>query len=126
MVSSELVNGKQIVVLEFRGDQLIEPSSRSGRLAPPMLTDGTYELIVDGAVLGIDANGAAFGVAAVDDFFRLFGDSNGDGHVDSSDREDFMSFYTTGELNSIFDFDARPNKKAKDRTEFLKRLGTRI
>ncbi|MCO8121088.1 M12 family metallo-peptidase [Stieleria sp. TO1_6] len=125
VIQSELVAGKQIVVLKFTGKDLIESVSRKKQGEQAMLIDGQYRFTIDGAKLNLDANGSDFGVAAVDDFFRLFGDADGDGDVDSTDNQQFMDFYTQGDFNSIFDFDANERNRSKDRTEFLKRLGAR-
>lgn len=126
VVSSEVIDGKQVVILEFVGNSLIEPMSRRGANAAAMLSDGNYRFTIDGAPLGIDANVSRSGVTAVDEFYRLFGDTNGNRLVDSQDRDRFMEFYTEDDWNWLFDFDDRADRKTKDRSEFLKRIGTRL
>jgi hypothetical protein len=106
VLSSQLVGGKQVVVLGFTGTDLIEDISEGVLGVRPMLEDGNYRLTVDGSALGIDANGSDPGVDAIDDFFRLFGDANGDRNVDVSDAREFIRVYfRSGILDELFDFD---------------------
>ena len=126
VVRSDFVDGKQIVVLQVTGKELVEAISRKRQDHGAMLIDGEYRLTVDGAKLNLDANGADFGVKATDDFFRLFGDADGDGTVDGTDHSLFTEFDGSGNRNFIFDFDSRPNKKTLDRVQYLKRFGTRL
>ncbi|MCD0461718.1 Calx-beta domain-containing protein [Roseiconus lacunae] len=126
VVSSEVVNGQQVVVLQFAGRSAIEPSSRRVNGPGLMLADGNYRLTISGSVLGIDANGSAPGDDFVDDFFRLFGDYDADGDVDSADSDQFDHYYDDGTHSAVFDFDAKPNRRGSDRTEFFKRFGSRL
>lgn len=126
VISSELVAGQQVVTLKFTGRDLIEAISRRKPSVDPMLVDGEYRLTISGTVLGIDANGAAYGVDATDEFFRLFGDTDGDRDVDSTDHDRFFDYYENGERAYLFDFDAKPTKKAVDRAEFVKRYGIKL
>lgn len=127
VVSSDLVDGKQVVVLKFTGTDLIESISR--RRGDAMLIDGDYEFRINGAELNIDANGPERGVVAVDEFYRLFGDTDGDRDVDSDDHALFLD-YQTGTTTpggiefALFDFDDNTRTQSKDRAEFLERLGT--
>ncbi|MCA9140159.1 MAG: hypothetical protein KDB00_25480 [Planctomycetales bacterium] len=123
VISSEVVLGQQVVVLKFTGRDLIERPSRRNSSTEPMLIDGDYRFTIDGALLGIDANGVDFGVNATDEFFRLFGDTDGDGDVDGIDHDRFVEYYETGHRRSQFDFDARPSNTSTDEAEFIKRLG---
>jgi hypothetical protein len=90
-----------------------------------MLVDGEYRLTISGSQLNIDANGAAHGVDAVDEFYRLFGDADADGDVDSQDSDRFFEYFFENRSTALFDFDGKPQKKARDRAEFWKRLGDR-
>lgn len=126
VVRSELINGRQVVTLKFNGKDAIEPASRKKQGERAMLVDGTYRLNISGAILGIDANGKADGTDAVDDFFRLFGDYDGDADVDSDDYNRFLEFVADGDHNVIFDFDDAPSRRKRDRVEFMKRFGTRL
>ena len=105
VLSSELVGGKQVVVLGFTGDNLIDDKSVNVPGVRPMLEDGNYQLSVNGTVLGIDANGDAPGTSHVDDFFRFFGDSDGDRDVDGLDYFAFRRYFRDGILDNRFDCD---------------------
>ncbi|WP_197455214.1 reprolysin-like metallopeptidase [Stieleria neptunia] len=126
VVRSDVIAGQQVVVLKFTGTELVEAISRKKRNVDAMLVDGEYRLTIEGAKLGIDANGAGYGVNATDDFFRLFGDSDGDRDVDGTDSDRFFADDETAGQSSLFDFDAKPQKKAVDRSEFINRFGTQL
>ena len=113
--ASSLVGGKTRTVLTFDG-----PLAPNGSLA-----DQRYELTIHdervrdaaGNRLDGDANGGAGG-NQVDQFFRLFGDSDGDGDVDGQDFGRFgMTFLKTegGEgYNQQFDFDSDGDVDGED------------
>lgn len=126
VVRSDLVAGQQVVVLKFTGAELVEAISRKKRYVDAMLVDGEYRLTIEGAKLGIDANGAGYGLDATDDFFRLFGDSDGDRDVDGTDNDRFFDYYQDADRPFLFDFDAKPQRKSVDRSEFVKRFGTQL
>jgi hypothetical protein len=73
------------------------------------LVDGNYKLVVDATkvVAGTTnmASNFEFGTAATDRFFRLFGDSDGDGDVDGRDAIVFRRSYLGLEYNAAMDFD---------------------
>jgi hypothetical protein len=86
-VATSVVAGKTVAVLTFTGSGIIGGS----------LADGTYALTIrgDGARDGLGqrldgAGTGALGSDHVETFFRLFGDSNGDGRVDLSDVLRFL------------------------------------
>ena len=89
-VSISLVGGKTVAVLTFAGPEFVGGS----------LADGSYTLTVRadrvhdrwGRELDGDGDGSAGG-DRVDGFFRLFGDSDGDGDVDWLDRDLFRSAF---------------------------------
>src|SRR5436309_10526824 len=91
-VSISLLNGKTVAVLTFAGTEFVGGS----------LADGSYTLTVRadrvhdrwGRELDGDGNGSPGG-NRVDSFFRLFGDSDGDGDVDQVDRDLFRSAFQT-------------------------------
>jgi len=97
--------GVTTVVLTFGGPNLNGTS----------LSDGHYALTIDGAQIldnfgnKVDAaNNGVAGSAGTANFFRFFGDSNGDGLVDAVDFLAFRTAYLTGVAtgsNAIYDFD---------------------
>jgi autotransporter-associated beta strand protein len=91
------------VMLTFKG-----PGTEFGSLP-----DGHYTLLYDGAPV------------AVPNFFRLFGDSNGDGVVDSADLAAFQAALHSqkGQTNYVpfFDFDQNGTINDLDYYEFLRR-----
>jgi hypothetical protein len=63
----------------------------------------------------------------VDSFFRLFGDSDGDGDVDQHDRDVFRSAFKTsaGEIGYLWylDFDGDGDVDGRDNGQFNRRFG---
>lgn len=106
------------------------------------LIDGDYKLIIDSskvtntataAHLDGDDDGTAggnyiFGGAAVDRFFRLYGDSDGDRDVDASDFARFRLAMgrTSGQSGylSYFDYDGDGDVDATDFARFRTRMDT--
>ena len=126
--SSTLVGGKTRVLLTFSGDQVDASGS---------LIDGNYRLtILDshvrdiaGNVLDGNKDGSAGG-AAVDEFFRFFGDSDGDRDVDGSDLSRFLATYRKGSQQSgfspVFDWDNDDDVDGTDLSRFLARYRKRL
>jgi hypothetical protein len=60
-------------------------------------------------------------------FFRLFGDADGNGHVDEQDRDLFRSAFktTAGDAGYLwyFDFDGDGNVDGLDNGQFNRRFG---
>lgn len=81
-VSASVVDGHTVAVLTFAGDDIIGGS----------LADGTYTLTVRGDHVH-DALGRELDGDRVDTFFRLFGDTNGDGAVTRADLDAFIGTY---------------------------------
>jgi hypothetical protein len=119
-----ILGGKTVTVLTFVGSEFVGGS----------LADGSYTLTVRadlvhdrwGRELDGDGNGSAGG-DRVDSFFRLFGDSDGDGHVDRLDRDLFRSAFKksagqTGYLWSL-DFDGDGDVDGRDNGQFNRRFG---
>lgn len=73
------------------------------------MVDGNYELRVDGDLLGVAGNDFAFGNEEADNFFRHFGDANGDRFVGILDLLPFRKTYlltdADPEFNAQFDSD---------------------
>jgi hypothetical protein len=121
-------NGQTIATLTFSGDQTDYTS----------LKDGEYQLTVYGSKvhdsdtgtnLDGDNNGTfggdrVFGAAAIDKFFRKFGDSNGDRAVDAGDYARFkMSLGNPAQYKWYLDFNGDGNVDAGDLARFKMRLG---
>jgi hypothetical protein len=116
-------NGKTVATLTFSGPGIIAGS----------LADGSYALVIDGnrirdglgqAVDG-DRNGIAGGNAVVR-FFRLFGDSDGDGDVDRRDLAAFLGLFGRriggSPTQSFFDYDGNGVIDFGDFRQFLQRF----
>jgi type 1 fimbria pilin len=118
------IDGKTVAVLTFAGSEFVGGS----------LADGSYTLTVRadrvhdrwGRELDRDGNGSAGG-DRVDGFFRLFGDSDGDGDVDRLDRDLFRSAFktTAGEAGYLWylDFDGNGEVDGRDNGQFNRRFG---
>jgi hypothetical protein len=123
-VNISLVGGRTVAVLSFVGTEFVGGS----------LADGSYTLTVRadhvhdrwGRELDGDGDGSAGG-DRVDSFFRLFGDSDGDGDVDQSDRDHFRSAFKTnaGDAGYLwyFDFDGDGDVDGRDNGQFNRRFG---
>ena len=123
-VSISLLSGKTVAVLSFAGTEFVGGS----------LADGSYTLTVRadqvhdrwGRELDGDNDGVAGG-DAVESFFRLFGDSDGDGDVDQLDRDLFRSAFKTiaGDTHYLwyFDFNGDGNVDGLDNGQFNRRFG---
>jgi hypothetical protein len=123
-VSEAVVDGHSVDTLTFTGVGIIGGS----------LADGHYTLTIhgglvhDGFVQALD--GAGTGVAGsdrVDTFFRLFGDSDGDGHVDLGDLRNLLS--TLGKRDGdpgylwYFDYNGDGRVDLGDLFQLLRRFG---
>lgn len=92
------------------------------------LADGNYQLTVDKTKV-LDGNGTAmaadylFGNAFNQNFFRLFGDSDGDGDVDATDNNNFRRAQTI--YNAALDYNGNSAVDATDATQFRSNLNKR-
>ena len=123
-VATSVVNGRRVAVLTFAGPDVVAGS----------IADGSYTLTVQadrvhnrwGRVLDGVGDGVAGGDHA-DGFFRLFGDSDGDGYVDGQDRDRFRSAFQTSAgapgYRWYFDFDGDGDVDGRDNGEFNRRFG---
>jgi hypothetical protein len=123
-VSQAVVDGHSVDTLTFTGAGIIGGS----------LADGHYTLTIHGGLIHDDfgqaLDGAGTGVAGsdrVDTFFRLFGDSDGDGHVDLGDLLHFAG--TLGKRAGdpgylwYFNYDGDGRVDVGDLLQLLRRLG---
>src|SRR5437016_10770789 len=105
-VSISLVNGKTVAVLTFAGTEFVGGSLADGSYTLTVLADRVHDRW--GRELDGDGDGSAGG-DQVDGFFRLFGDADGDGHVDQQDRDLFRSAFSAKAGDAgyrwYFDFD---------------------
>lgn len=122
-VSNSITGGQTVAVLTFTGANVIGGS----------LPDGSYTLtiegtkVLDGLGKALDGDGDGInGGNRVDVFFRLFGDSDGDGDVDKADRDLFRCAFDA-QLGhpfyfDFFDFDGDGDIDQRDRREFNNRF----
>jgi hypothetical protein len=118
------VNGQTVAVLTFVGADFIGSSLADGNYTLTILADQVHDRW--GRQLDGDGDGSAGG-DRVDAFFRLFGDSDGDGDLDWQDRNLFRSAFheSAGEAGYLwyFDFDGDGDVDGLDNGQFNRRLG---
>jgi hypothetical protein len=123
-IAQAVVDGHSVDTLSFKGAGIIGGS----------LADGHYTLTIDGDRVhdgfGQALDGAGTGVGGtdrVDTFFRLFGDSNGDGKVDLVDLGSFASTLgkNAGDPGYLWYFDYYGDGRVDiaDLLQLLSRLG---
>jgi hypothetical protein len=95
------------------------------------LADGNYRLAIDPTKVTNASGGGnltgnnVFGAVAADRFFRLYGDSNGDGRVDSTDTAAIRAALR-GAYNAAFDWDGHGSvTSGVDSTNFDSRINRR-
>jgi hypothetical protein len=119
-VSTALVNGQTVATLTFAGSGIVGGS----------LADGRYTLTTHSGLVTDHQLGAALDGDRVDPFFRLFGDSNGDGKVDGTDLAAFQAAYRSrqGMANYqwYFDYNGDGSIDSTDYYQFLRRYGTAV
>lgn len=92
------------------------------------LADGNYQLTVDKAKV-LDGNGTAMatdyllGNTFGQNFFRLFGDSDGDGDVDATDNNNFRRAQTV--YNAALDYNGNGSVDVSDALPFRSNLNKR-
>jgi hypothetical protein len=122
--TTSVVAGKTVAVLTFVGSDIIGGSLADGSYSLTVRADRVHDRF--GRELDGDGDGLPGG-DRVDGFFRLFGDSDGDGHVDQSDRDLFRSAFKTsaGDAGSLwyFDFDGDGYVDGRDNGQFNRRFG---
>lgn len=133
----ESANGATQIRVRFAAGPSVESATNS-----PSLADGNYELTLNasrislgGEALDGDGNGVGgddyvFGTQASDQFFRLFGDQDGDRDVDSEDYDAFvaalLSTAGSGNFDARFDSDDDGDVDGKDYGSYLTRHQTAL
>ena len=123
-VVTEIVDGKTVATLTFSGSDIISGS----------LPDGNYRLtildtITDSAGNQLDGDGdGVAGGNATDEFFRFYGDGNGDRSINVFDLLGFRTAYgpSGGDNNPDFDFNGDNQVNIFDLLQFRNRFGTSI
>jgi hypothetical protein len=122
--SISLLGGKTVAVLTFVGPEFVGGSLADGSYSLTVLADRVHDRW--GRELDGDGDGLSGG-DRVDAFFRLFGDSDGDGDVDQLDRNRFRSAFLkrAGEAGYLwyFDFDGDGDVDDPDNGQFNRRFG---
>jgi hypothetical protein len=107
-VTTATVNGVTVATITFTGPGLVGGS----------LADGRYTLTAGGTAV------------AVPNFFRLFGDGNGDGKVDAADQAAFLAAYRSRKgmaaYRSYFDYNGDGLIDSSDYYQFQRRYGTAV
>lgn len=133
-LSTAVVNGKTVATLSFVSGSFISGGS---------LVDGNYQLRIVGAnildqsgsALDGDQNGTAggdrlFGTAMTDEFFRLFGDMDGNRSVALAEFNQFRSTFGRSEGDGLyrdeFDFDDNGSIGLADFNQFRSRFGSTL
>ena len=123
-VAASDVDGRTIAVLTFTGSGNIGGSLADGNYTLTIRGDRIRDLV--GRELDADRDGNGGG-DRVDEFFRLFGDSDGDSDVDRLDRDFFRSAFkkSVGEEGYLWylDFDADGDVDGRDNGQFNRRFG---
>jgi hypothetical protein len=123
-LSISLLGGKTVAVLTFAGAEFVGGSLADGSYTLTVLADHVHDRW--GRELDGDGDGSAGG-NNVDGFSRLFGDANGDGHVDERDRQVFRSAFGTSAGDAgylwFFDFDGDGDVDGRDNGQFNRRFG---
>ncbi len=124
-------NGKTVVTFQFMAGDSVNSAG--------LLLNGDYQLTIDASKISslgtpLDGNGDGtpgdnyvFGATAADDFYRKFGDYNGNGIVDLLDFAEFRRSFGTSEgaasWNRAFDFDGDGDIGLLDFAEFRRNFG---
>jgi N-acetylneuraminic acid mutarotase len=124
LVSTSVISGKTVAVLTFARADVIGGSLADGAYTLTLRADRIHDRL--GRELDGDGDGTPGG-NRVNNFFRLFGDSDGDGDVDQLDRDLFRSAFKTGAGEagylSYFDFDGNGEVDGRDNGQFNRRFG---
>jgi hypothetical protein len=117
-LATSLVGGHTVVVVTFTGSHIINGS----------LPDGEYTFTVQADKVH-DSFGQGLAADYTTNFFRLFGDSNGNGVIDLQDLESFASTFgkSAGDAGYLayFDYYGTGTVDFGDLFQLLRRLGKR-
>jgi uncharacterized delta-60 repeat protein len=145
-VMSTLVSGNTVATIRFSGSasvidrgQSIHPGASVD--LPDSLKDGNYELIIDGTAIAASSGGLfldaaktglssgsvdIFGDQAIDHFYRLFGDSDGDRDIDALNnlffRQSLNTVFGNTRYRDYFDWDGDGDLDSIDESRFLENL----
>ena len=110
LASSQILvtgSGTNLITLRWGTGTGVQTRAGSGALGNSLM-DGNWQLTIDPSKVtsgGTAMTGSAtFGTLASDNFFRMYGDSNGDGRVDAVDTNALRAALNTS-LNAALDFD---------------------
>jgi hypothetical protein len=115
VVATAEIAGQTVATLSFAGDGIVGGS----------LPDGSYRLSIDAAQV-TDPGGAALDGDAVRDFYRLFGDADGDRDVDGRDYVQLFQAFRTSSYVEVLDHDGDGDLDLDDVAEFRRRYGRRM
>jgi len=129
--ASALVSGRTIATLTFSGSGISGGSLADGNYRVTALSSKIRSTVGSIALDG-DNNGSAGGdfvdgESATDNFFRLFGDSDGNGVMNPAETNRFRVTVgrSTGDplFNALFDFDGNGSITPADTNQFRQRVG---
>jgi hypothetical protein len=134
-IAPNIVNGRTVVALMFAGIGAFGDPVSAGSLP-----DGKYTLniradhvsdSVSGAPLATGNPGAPPGLGIQStQFFRLFGDANGDGRVDGADLAAFFAAFNSqvgmANYRDFFDYNGDGAVDFGDLAQFITRIGSRV
>jgi hypothetical protein len=131
--------GDPTVIVSWNADRTAATLTFSGSLiVGGSLQDGKFSLLIDstkihdasGGLLDGNGDGLSGGNRAADTFFRLFGDSDGNGVVDNLDlfhfRQSFGLTSSDAGYKSYFDYDGSGVVDNLDLFRFRQRFGTTL
>jgi hypothetical protein len=118
-VATEVVRDQTAVVLTFSGSHIVNGSLPDGDYTLTVLADHVH-----------DQSGQTAAADSVTHFFRLFGDSNGNGVIDVQDLERFASTFgkSAGDPGYLayFDYYGTGTVDFSDLAQLLRRLHKRV
>jgi hypothetical protein len=124
---TSLVNGRTVVVLTFTGSGVLGGSLADGNYTLTIWSDRVHD--AQGRSLDGDSDGTAGG-DHTDNFFRLYGDSDGDRDVDARDLGRFLSTLgrQEGDAGFLWYMDLNDDDRVGlvDLFAFVHRLGTNL
>jgi hypothetical protein len=129
--------GDPTVTVSWNASRTVATLTFSGALiVAGSLQDGKFKLVIDstkihdatGGLLDGNGDGLSGGARAADAFFRLFGDTDGDGDVDNLDLFRFRQSFGLNSTNAGYswycDFDGDGDVDSLDLFRFRQRFGT--